>query len=59
MESYLNIDVTAKYGDQLLSIIEKMTKGTVSIIVPGEEKSILLTKSEFVEVCKELKESES
>lgn len=51
---YLDIDVTAKYGDQLLSIIEKMTKGKVNVIIPHEDKHILLTKSEYVEVCKEL-----
>lgn len=58
MESYLDIDITAKYGDQLISIMEKMTNGTVNIIVTGEEKSILLTKSEFVEVCKELNDKD-
>lgn len=56
MTSYLDIDVTAKYGDQLLTIIEKMTNGTVNVTVPVEEKSILLTKNEYVEVCKELKD---
>lgn len=53
MEGYLNIDITAIYGDQLISIIEKMTNGEVGVTI----EDVNLTKDEFVEVCKEVKES--
>ena len=52
--SYTDIDITAKYGGQLLSIIEKMTNSKVNIIFKGEDESISLNKNEFVEVCKEI-----
>lgn len=53
--SYLDIDLTAKYGSQMLSIIEKMTNGEVGVLIKVEDdKYIRLSKDEYANVCKEL-----
>ena len=55
MNSYLNIDLTAKYGNQIMSIIEKMTNGEVGVLIEAEDdKYIRLSKDQYVDVCKEL-----
>lgn len=48
-----DIDVTAKYGDQLLSIFEKMTHSELRIVIKVEDKEIVLSKDEYVKLCKE------
>ena len=52
---YLNIELTAKYGNQIMSIIEKMTNSEVGVLIKvDEENSIRLSKDQYVDVCKKL-----